>query len=1152
MSLKKVSCRCLLLLLLIIAIAVAAAAQNITGSMAGTVKDSSGAVVPNATVTVTNTDTGVTVRTLKTDATGNYSAPLLPIGHYSVSIEAAGFRKFVQKNIELNVNDKLTVSTALQVGASGETVTVEANPVQVDLQSAAAVGTVTGIQIQELALNTRNYEQLVTLLPGVSSSQTTDQLYVGAFAPIGTNVITFSVNGARTSENNWTIDGFDNVDRGSNLTLISFPSVDAISEFKVVRGAYDPEFGRSGGAQVNVVTASGTNTLHGRAYEFFRNDVLTANNFFNKRVADPTKAVPRPPLRYNNFGWTLGGPLTIPHVYNAGKDKTFFFFSEEFRRTITYANPNLFVPTAGERSGTFADNVCVAFNASGTCTATGKQIASISPVAQQYIKDIFGNLPSANDATDPHLFRSTVGSIFNYREEMLKIDHVFGPRLTITGKYLHDSIPTTEPLGIFNGLTGITGFPGVNTTSTNSPGHQYSIRSTSTLSPTLLFDGGYGYSYGAITSDLTGIATPAGSPDIKVPLLFTSTLGRIPSISFGTATGSPTGIGGTGPYRDFNTNHSVFGGLTKIMGRHTFKAGGVYYHYTKNENSGNGNQGIFTINTAGQPTAGNTLFERVWSNFLLGRASNFRQDSVDLTAIISTNQFEFYAQDEFRVKSNLSLTYGLRYSNFRQPTDANNKLSNFDPRAYDPNKSPCITLAGRIDISAATCPRAASFDPLNGFIVAGKNSPFGDKVSNEDNKNFAPRIGLVWDPFKDGKMAFRTGYGIFYDSILFGNAENDVFLNPALNPQVNIPNTTLDNPANAAVAAPSTSPARVRGLIATPYHTPYVQQWSLDTQYQFAKDFLLDVGYYGSKGTHLPGIMDINQPLPNAYRTRIRQCGGAITTNCIQPGAFITGATTPLLNQIRPFLGYGGIDAIETIFNSNYNSLQVNVQKRFHGNSLVNVAYTWAKSLTDNQTDRSTAPQDSYCIACDYGPSQQDRRHVFTANYVYDLPFFKSQQGVLGHFAGGWELAGIITYQSGLPFTVSSPFDADPTGQGCLGASPCAVRPDLVGNPNIAPNTLVNWFNTSAFAAVPAGQFHDGTAGRGVVRGPGFGRWDLSLYKNLKITERVGSQFRLEAFNVFNHANYTGINTSMSSSTFGQVNSARDPRIVQLGMKVNF
>jgi hypothetical protein len=272
----------------------------------------------------------------------------------------------------------------------------------------------------------------------------------------------------------------------------------------------------------------------------------------------------------------------------------------------------------------------------------------------------------------------------------------------------------------------------------------------------------------------------------------------------------------------------------------------------------------------------------------------------------------------------------------------------------------------------------------------------------------------------------------------------------------------------------------------------------------------------------------------------------------VKPGDPIRGATTPLLNRIRPFLGYSGIDAIATIFNSNYNSLQANLQKRFGSNSTINFAYTWAKSLTDNQTDRSTAPQNSYCIHCDYGPSQQDRRQIFTANYVYTLPFFKAQHGLVGHVAGGWEFSGITTFQTGLPFTVSSPFDADPSGQGCLGPSPCAVRPDMISNPNDITRTGLNWFNPNAFAAVPAGQFRNGTAGRGVVRGPGFERWDLSLFKNIKMTERLNGQFRFEAFNAFNHTNFNTVQTSMTSPTFGQVITARDPRIVQLGMKLNF
>lgn len=1130
-----------LLLVLLAAFISSMCAQSITGSISGAVKDPTGAVVSGATVSVLNTDTGVTVRTLKTDGSGNYSAQLLPIGHYQVTVEATGFSKSVRKGIALNVNDKLTENLTLQIGSTQENVTVEANPMQVELHSATATGVVDGTQIRELSLNTRNYEQLVTLVPGVSSSATSSQIYPGAFAPLGTNVVTFSINGARTSQNNWTIDGADNVDRGSNLTLLSFPSVDAIDEFKVVRGAYEPEFGRGGGAQVNVVTKSGSNGFHGSGYEFFRNDVLTANNFFTNKAG-----LARPPLRYNNFGWTLGGPVVIPHVYNESRQKTFFFFSEEFRRTITYnGTASAEVPTQAQRSGAFAGTVCTAFNAAGTCTTTGHQITIISPVAQQYMNDIFNKLALPNDATDPNKLNFAVRSLFNFREEMLKIDHVFGPKLTINGKYLHDSIPTEEPFGIFNGTA--VGLPGITNSTTNAPGHNYTIRAVSTLSPTLLLEGGYLYSYGAIISDIAGVATAAGSPDIKVPLLFSSTLNRVPSIAFA---GGPTGFGATAPYRDLNTNHGVFSTVTRVWNKHTIKGGFAFYHYEKNENSANGNQGIFTVNTAGQPTAGNISFERTWANFLLGRASNFRQDSVDLTAVIQTNQLEFFLQDEFKVKPNLTLTYGVRYSMFRQPTDGNNKLSNFDAALFNPAHAPCIKANGTIDTNTATCPQAANFDRLNGFAIAGATSPFGDKVSNEDSKNIAPRVGIAWDPWGTGKTVIRSGYGVFYDSILFGNAENDVFLNPAFNPQVNIPNTTLDNPGNAAVAAPSANPLRVRGLIAAPYHTPYVQQWSLDVQHSLAKDFLLDVGYYGSKGTHLLGILDLNQPQPGAYASLF--CTATITTNCVPAGGPVKGATTPLLNRIRPFPGYGAIDAIATVFNSNYNSLQVAMQKRFKGHSMINLAYTWAKSLTDNQTDRSTAPENSYCIACEYGPSQQDRRQIFTANYVYDLPFFRSQQGVLGHVAGGWEFSGIITFQGGVPFTVTSSLDADPSGQGCLGSSPCSVRPDVIGDPNSGPKTLTQWFNTAAFAAVPAGQLRNGNAGRGIVLGPGFSQWDVSLFKNLKISERVSSQLRAEAFNAFNHTNYTTLNTTFGSSTFGQVTGARDPRILQLGAKISF
>src|SRR6266849_5300623 len=373
-------------------------AQEITGSIVGTVTDSKGGVVPNAKVTITNTDQQLVVRTLTTDDRGEYAAPLLPVGRYSVTAEIAGFKKVTQSGVVLNVNDKLAVNFSLEVGTMNETVSVEANPLQVDTQSATATGVISGTQVRELSLNSRNYAALVLLVPGASDSGNADQIFPGATAPLGTNVMSFQINGNRREENNWQVDGADNVDRGSNLTLLSFPSVDAIAEFRVVRGVYDAESGRSAGGQVNVITRSGTRDIHGGVYEFFRNDILNANTFFNNRS---NTVVPRPPLRYNDFGGTVGGPVYIPGIYRK-RDKTFFFVSEEARRIVTYSNP----PTAtalysgmanGQfthmANGQFNHVVCTQWANSnglpGGCTAYGMTIpvGSIDLIAAAYVKD---------------------------------------------------------------------------------------------------------------------------------------------------------------------------------------------------------------------------------------------------------------------------------------------------------------------------------------------------------------------------------------------------------------------------------------------------------------------------------------------------------------------------------------------------------------------------------------------------------------------------------------------------------------------------------------------------------------------------------------------------------------------------------------------
>lgn len=607
---KGVANRCLGVLLLMLCLSCASFSQNVTGTILGTVTDSKGDAVANATVSITNTDQNIAVRTVTTDQQGQYVVPLLPVGRYRVTAEAIGFKKAIQAGIVLNVNDKVAVNLALEVGAVTETVTVEASTLQVDTQSATATGVISGLQLRELSLNSRNYAQLVLLVPGASDSGNADQIFPGATAPIGTNLMTFQINGSRREENNWQVDGADNVDRGSNLTLLSFPSIDAISEFRVVRGVYDAESGRSAGAQVNVITRSGTSDLHGGLYEFFRNDDLNANSFFNNAT---TPVTPRSRLRYNDFGGTVGGPVWIPKIYEQ-RHKTFFFVSEEARRIVTYSNPTATVPYSGMTSGQFSHVVCTQWansnGASGPCTTYGTSIpsTSIDPVAAAYVKDLFSKFPSPNlaSAANPFGYIASLGNTFNFREDMIKIDHVFGRKLTVNGKFLHDTNPTLEQGGLFTN----TAIPGISTTSTNSPGHQYNIAATLAVSPRLLIDGGYRYSYGAILSNVIGAENFSQSPDIKTALgssfPFQNVLGRVPSISMTGASFTNTGgstLGDFGPYRDYNINHTTYGNVTKVMGSHTLKFGAIYYHYNKHENQLSGsNNGAFSFDNSNQPT----------------------------------------------------------------------------------------------------------------------------------------------------------------------------------------------------------------------------------------------------------------------------------------------------------------------------------------------------------------------------------------------------------------------------------------------------------------------------------------------------------------------------------------------------------------------
>ncbi len=1142
-----------------------AMAQEVTGTILGSVTDSTGASVPNATVTITNTDRNSVERTLSTTAAGRFSAPLLPIGKYSVRIEATGFKTYLKSGITLNVNDRLNQIIVLQVGAVNQTVAVQANALQVDTQSATASGLISGVQIRQLSLESRNYEAFVALMPGVVSLAGSD-LSLGAIAPNGSsNDTSFSINGSFGEQNNWTIDGVDNVDRGANGTNLDYPSVDAIAQVSVLRGNYSAQYGRAAGGQVNVITRSGTNKFHGTLYEFFRNDALDANTWGNKAFSTP--AAPRTPLRYNDFGGSFGGPVIIPGVYNAARNRTFFFFSEEARRIIESAPDVALVPNLQERGQdpatgnvpTFPFPVCLGpVNGDGSCPAgqssTTIPIAMINPAAAAYLKDVYSHVPLPQQTLSDQL-AANQSDTFNSHQEIIRVDHKFNDKVSGFARYLRDAIPTIQGGGLFNANA----VPNVTTTSTQNPGENLAVSLNFIFSPTLLNQLVYGYSYDGLYSVNASQFAASKSPDVAaaITLPYPETLNRIPSIGFGAYLGSMYGFG---TYADSNKNHMIFDNLTRIAGRHTFQFGVTYSHYEKSENSAGNNAGTFNFQANPDTTLSNgqdpaAEWHQEFAYFLLGRSTQFSQLSQDLRAYIFQNQYEVYAQDQFRLRPNLTLNYGLRYSNFRQPTDGKNRATSFVPARYNPANAPVIDNSGNVctpqtlpcDGTSSTNP---NYDPLNGIIIGGKNSPFGTAIAPQSNRDLQPRVGFAYDPTGQGKASIRGGYGIYFENTAVGFVEDNVFTNPPFVQTTTIFNAPFDNPGGGQVANNS-----VPFLTVTDpnWHQPYVQQWNIDFQQQLAKDVIFDIGYYGSKGTHLVGAMDINEPIPGSYATSplIQNNPNFIAEGNPQ----IDGNTENLLNLIRPYIGYGVIDMYRTVFKSHYNSLQTSLQKQFTADSLISINYTWSKNMSNASGQYNPEPQNSYDLQAEYAPSMYDERHVFNTDFVYHLPYFADQRGLEGRVLGGWEVSGIISANSGTHLTPATSNFNDPGGIGAFVSANAgkSIRPDQISNPNDgAPHTAAEWFNVNAYRDVPTNQFRVGDARPYSIAGPGAWEIDLTAMKNFKITNGSQLQFRAEGYNVLNHTNYNSVDTTLGDGSTGQVIGAAQNRILQLGLKYNF
>ncbi|HEX3684112.1 MAG TPA: carboxypeptidase regulatory-like domain-containing protein [Bryobacteraceae bacterium] len=1156
--------------LALIALLFAACAWAQEGSITGTVKDASGAAVPGATVSVTSVEQGF-VRTTTTNPTGDYLVSGLLAGHYNINVTAQGFKQYVVKDLILRVADKARADAALEVGQVSTELTVAgANVAQVQTESAELSGVITNKQIDQLVLNGRNFTQLVTLIPGVSNQTGQDEGTVGVYGSVA-----YSVNGGRTEYNNWELDGGDNMDNGSNTTLNAYPNVDAVAEVKVLTSNYGAQYGRNGSATIETITKSGTRDFHGDLFEFVRNDDFNARNFFQSTV---------PEYKKNDYGYTIGGPVFIPKVYNRNRDKTFFFFSEEWRKELVPGQTfNQQVPSTQERSGNFSD-VCPASGSSVNTTnfpncpvnpSTGAYFPGnqvpVTPQAQAMLPLI--SAPNFGSGATS-FFNAAPAEDTNWREELARVDENFNDKVRFFYRFIHDSWNTVTPTPLWSAQTG--SFPTVET-SFVGPGVSMVANLTVSASPTLLNEFVFSYTTDHILLNAIGSVQRPASFDM--PGIFNNGFrGLLPNIyientaEYGGGFNAPTGYF---PWNNANPTFTYKDNVTKIWGTHNLTFGAYFVAAQKNEDNSNFQdaQGSLTFNGTAAGSTGNGF-----ADFLIGDIYSFDQTNLVTKYYNRYKILEPYIQDDWHATRKLTLNLGLRVSLFGTYREKYKQAYNFDPSAYNPADAPIYGPNGLI-----------SGNPFDGIVQCGVGGvPRGCMVGHLFNP--APRVGFAYDPTGDGKTAIRGGYGIFFEHTN-GNEGNTESLEGSPPLVQNITEYNLPTYTSIFSTSSVSGPLNVLS-IPTKAIWPYVQQWNFSIQRELPSHIILTTAYVGSKGTHLTDVRDLNQVPPvsasqNPYLPGqpISISGSDCMTGTVN-GAPVVG---PAANNLaiacgadpapyRPYLGFEDITGLEDQANSNYNALQVSARRNFSHLTL-SLAYSWSHSIDDSSDRGDSTFVNSYNLESARASSNFDQRHLLNVSWVYDVPFF-TKSGFLHAAFGGWQWSGLMTYQSGTPFTVVNGLYSDNAGVGNgLGAGSYV---NIVGNPNAPPPTSniagilgPLLYNPYAFGDPTGLTFGD--AGRNILNSPARTNFDMGLFKHFPLhSEQRALEFRAEAFNVFNHTQWLPMNTNGVSSSnvdaacYGGPNNvaqypatcaandflippgAHNPRILQLGMKFIF
>jgi hypothetical protein len=1128
-------------------------------AIVGTVTDPSGAVVPNVTVTITNIDTGVS-KTYVTNDAGQYVAPDLVIGHYVVKAEAKGFKAAEQKNIVLNVGDRIRADFQMQLGAAQETVTVEANTVQVQTDSGEQSNLITDQQMQQLAVNGRGVQWLATLTPGASSNITG---FVNT--PVGGD---FGVefNGQRENHNIWLLDGGEDDDRGGAGGMSIAPSSDAIAEFRALTSNYSADYGLSSAATMTMVLKSGTSTIHASAWEFNRNDAFDARNFF---FPAPNKVQE---LRYNTWGFNVGGPVTFGHLYNPDKKRTFFFYNMEWRRYVFGGATNQTVPDPATFGGNLssvtkpidvpsaslvAPSVLFA-NCPGGVAPPGIVQGSAFPGnviptcmlngnSQALLKAGIFPAPTQNVAAGQGTFVGGANAPTNLKEEIVRIDHNFTSKFSVFGHFVAEQITQNYAISQWSGDN----VPTVGDTFGN-PSFSGVVHTTYTISPTLVNEVAFNYNGNRINivpyaaTGLASLALPSGYVGTNSRLFGgPNNLDRIPNID---VSGIANFEISSWPWHNKADDYQIRDDVSWTKGAHQFKIGGSWALYKKVQDLFGQTQGGFSYN--------GTYSDNSLADLLLGLPNSYQELAVQDHGLWNNVSTALWFQDNWRVNHRLTLNLGLRWDGVPHTYEANNRMGNFYPSLYNPadaatfdnNHSIC---SGPTDPGCAAASPGLGTSPnsilagvplyLNGIGIPGQNGvPKG--LVNNHWAAFGPRLGFAYDLTGSGKTVVRGGFGIMYERIQ-GNDMYNAGSNIPFSLQVNLNGVEMTNPSLAlstgTAATRPINPASITGLAIDDYNLPASYQYSVGVQHALSSKTVLSVNYVGNQGRHQNDYRQVNLP-PEANL-----------------GALIT-ANAPYQTSGLTYLGFTNINLAENEANTHYNALQVDLNSQLTRDLNLRAFYTLSRAVDPSTggnggSDLQGVSNPYAGWAYDQGLSGFNRTHVFVADFIYDIPLLRhADNKFVRNVVGGWEVSGIITAETGFPLNLGL---TNNQGSNFVGGN---NRPDLTGAIDYQHTVIagkdqqIQYFNPTAFSLPALGAW--GTFPHNGLSGPGRDNWNLSLFKSFTLSESRGSrlELRLETFNTWNHTQFQNVDTGLGDSRFGQFTSAFDPRILQLGGKIYF